>query len=310
MTFRRKISVILLLVGLLPVAVIGALAYRASRDEVTALVSRSQEQAAEDFARLIEAQIGRAAEALTLSVQALPLETFSQDELTQVLRIPYRQVAEVTAVAMLDGTGNAVVAPVFERDAKREAADLEQMASHVPLDDAAALGTAIGPPYRAKIGSARVVIAVRNRNHIVAAELSLRPIASRIEELRARGTRVVLVDATGTPLEGAQSLTPGERSLVASHVLGTATVDDSLAAFAPVKILGWGVLVELPSSVALRAARRVRDYTLFWSAIGLALAAALGLWLARGVTRPIAELSRAVQLSPRVYETLAPPSLD
>ncbi len=312
MTFRRKISVILLAVGLVPVTVIGALAYRASRDEVTALVRRAQEQTAEDLARQTEATVGHAAEALALSAQALPLDTFSTEELSEVLRIPYRQVAEVTAVALLDGKGDAVVAPVFERDAKREAPALAAMASHVPLEQALALGAAIGPPYRVETGSPRVVIAVRSGHHIVAAELSLRPISSRLDELNARGTRAVLIDARGAPLAGAKALSPSEQALVAAGALQSGTVERegaeaALAAFAPVKVLNWGVLAEQPQSLALRAAVRVRNYTLFWASIGLALAAALSVWLARGLSRPIAELSVAARaLSEGRYDAVAP----
>jgi two-component system, NtrC family, sensor kinase len=311
-TFRRKISVILLAVGLVPVAVIGTLAYRASRDEVTELVRRSQEQTAEDLARLTEATVGHAAEALALSARALPIDSFSKEELSEVLRIPYRQVAEVTAVALLDEKGDAVVPPVFERDAKREPPSLALMASHVPLEPALSLGTAIGPPYRAENGTARVVIAVRTGRHVVAAELSLRPIAARIEELNARGMRVVLLGPGGVPLAGAQALSPSEQSFVAARTLQSGTIERdgaeaALAAFAPVKVLEWGVLAEQPQSVALRAATRVRDYTLFWAAIGLALAAALSVWLARGVSRPIGELSVAAKaLSDGRYDAVAP----
>ena len=312
LTFGRKISVILLAVGIVPVAVIGSLAYRASRDEVTTLVRHAQEQTADDLARQAEADVGHAAEALALSAQALPLDTFSKDELSEVLRIPYRQVAEVTAVALLDEKGDAVVPPVFERDAKREAPSLGQMAAHVPLEQARSLGAAIGPPYRVENGTARVVIAVRSGSHIVAAELSLRPISQRLEALNARGARVVLVDAKGAPLAGTTALSESEQALIAPRVLQSGTVErdgaePALAAFAPVKVLNWGVLAEQPQSLALRAATRVRDYTLFWAAIGLLLAGALSMWLARGVSRPIAELSVAAKaLSAGRYDAVTP----
>ncbi len=312
MTFRRKISSILLAVGLVPVAVIGILSYRASRDEVTELVRRSQEQTAEDLARYTEATVGHAAEALALSAQALPLDTFSKAELSEVLRIPYRQVAEVTAIALLDAKGDAVVPPVFERDTRREAPTLSQMSSRVPMAEALSLGAAIGPPYRVQNGSPRVVIAVRSGSHLVVAELSLRPIVTRLDALAARGSRVVLVDAKGAPLTGGAALSPSEQALVATGTLRSGTIEregaePALAAFAPVKVLNWGVLAEQPQSVALRAATRVRDYTLFWAVIGLTLAAALSVWLARGVSRPIAELSKAAKaLSEARYDAVAP----
>lgn len=312
MTFRRKISVILLAVGLVPVAVIGTLSYRASRDEVTALVQRAQEQTADDLARQLEATVGHAAEALALSAQALPLDTFTKEELSEVLRIPYRQVAEVTAVVLLDGKGDAVIPPIFERDGKREEPTLVQMGARVPLEQALAIGAAIGPPYRLEGGVPRVVIAVRSGTHIVAAELSLRPIAARVEELNTNGARVVLIGPKGEPLTGTQVLSPAEQALVSTQTLRSGTVEregvePALAAFAPVKVLNWGVLAEQPQSIALRAATRVRDYALFWAAIGLTLAGALSVWLARGVSKPIAELSVAAKaLSEGRYDAVTP----
>ncbi len=312
MKFQRKLSLILLGVGLVPVAVIGSLAYRTSRDEVTELVRRAQEQTAEDLARQTETMVGHAAEALALSALALPLETFSTSELTEVLRIPFRQVGEVTAVALLDAQGNAVVPPVFERDARREAPSLEAMATHVPLEQAQAMGVAIGPPYRVPDGSARVVIAVKNGKWVVAAELSLRPIVQRVEALTARGARVVLLDPKGNPLTGTRALSESERTLVSPGAVSSGNVDvdsnePALAAFAPVKVLSWGVLATQPQSLAFRAARRVRDYSLFWAAIGISLAGALSVWLGRGISRPIAQLGTAAKaLSEGRYDAVTP----
>jgi signal transduction histidine kinase len=67
--------------------------------------------------------------------------------------------------------------------------------------------------------------------------------------------------------------------------------EDWLATVAAVDQLGWSVLLERRASVALRAVSRVGAYTAFWAAAALALTVALGALLARGLARPIAELS-------------------
>jgi signal transduction histidine kinase len=306
MNFRSKISLVLIAVGALPVAVIGVLAYQTSRDEVRALVRRSQEQTATELAREADATVRHAVEGLTLSAQALPLERFSHDELSEVLRVPYRQVADVTAIALLDEHGDAIVPPVFERDSHRDAPALTEMASHVPLEQALSLGAAIGPPYRAGEGAPRVVIAVRNASRVIAAELSLRALTDSLPP------GVTLFDSRGAPLAGSATLSATERVLIATPALQSDTVIDSkgeaqLAAFAPVKALGWGVLAERPQRQALEAATRVRNYALFWGAVGLILAVALSLWLARGLSVPIASLSVAAKaLQEGRYDGAAP----
>ncbi|MBI5549174.1 MAG: HAMP domain-containing protein, partial [Deltaproteobacteria bacterium] len=68
-----------------------------------------------------------------------------------------------------------------------------------------------------------------------------------------------------------------------------------IAAFAPAPDLGWSVLVQRRESVALAPAEAVRRFTLFWSAVALLVAGAMGLLLARGVTRPVSFLSHAVK---------------
>lgn len=307
MSFQLKLGAILLVVAVVPVAIIGALSYRASRDEVTALVRRAQEQTATDLARETEATVVHAAEALALSAQALPLDNFSATELSEVLRLPYRQIGEVTAVALLDSKGDAVVPPVFEKDSEREPPSLAQMASHVPLAQAMALGTAVGPPYRVDGGSPRVVLAVKNADRIIAVELSLRPLARRIEGLAIDGARVVLVDREGNPLVGTDGLSADEKRLVAQGQLQSASLGASLAAFAPMKTLGWGVLAMQPEAAAMVAADRVRNYAVFWTCVGLALAVALSAWLARGISGPIAELKvAATALSEGRYDAVAP----
>ena len=97
------------------------------------------------------------------------------------------------------------------------------------------------------------------------------------------------------------SLDPGEVALVAEGKGGRRLrrvgegEKSMLSAFAPVAVLGWGVVAERPSTAALRPVDRVRHYTLFWATASLALTAALGLVLARSVAAPVARLSAAAR---------------
>ncbi|MDP2269910.1 MAG: ATP-binding protein [Archangium sp.] len=299
-------------VALTPVLVIGLTSYRATREELTRVVQSAQEDSAAHLAQLAESAVLHSVETLALTTHSLPLESFSNGELSEVLHIPLRQVAGLTAVAVIDEDGHAIVPPVFEPELGREAPTLAEMAAHVPLAEAFARGAAIGPPYRTGTGAPRVVIAVSQGQRVIAAELSLSDVVTRLAALEAHGRRAVLVDSTGAPLAGALTLTASELALVRRRALSSASVegdDDEprLASFAPTATLGWGVLVLCPSSLALGAANRVRDFTVFFAVLSLLLAGPLSVWLARGFSRPIAELSVAARaLSEGRYDVELP----
>ncbi len=314
MSFGAKIGAILFLVALAPVLVIGFSSYQASREELTRVLQKSQEDSAADLARLTDSTVLHAVESLTLTTQALPLENFSEAELSEVLRIPLRQVGGLTAVALIGADGVAVVPTVVEPGLKREVPSLEAMAAHVPLAAALSLGAAIGPPYRVAGSAPRVVIAVSQGQRVIAGELSLAPVLARLAELESQGSHAVLVDGAGVPLAGSAGLTASEQALASGHSIASASVEsasagEALAAFAPAVSLGWGVLTERPRSVALAAANRVRDYTVFWAVVAFLLAGTLSVWLARGISKPISELSRAAKaLSDGRYDAELPPS--
>jgi signal transduction histidine kinase len=82
-----------------------------------------------------------------------------------------------------------------------------------------------------------------------------------------------------------------------------------LAAFAPARDLGWGVVVGRPEREALAAAEDIERGTLFWGAVALVATLGLGGVLARGVSQPVAELSEAVAaLTEGRYERTVPVS--
>src|SRR5438105_2823322 len=119
MTFRARIFAVLALTGVVPVALLGWLSFSLHRAEVERTVSRAQAAIAAEAARNGERTIARGIEGLRLSVGALPLGELSDVELTAVLRIPYRQLAFVNAVALLTSSGNLLAAPAYEQGAAK-----------------------------------------------------------------------------------------------------------------------------------------------------------------------------------------------
>ena len=319
MRFGAKIRLVLLAVGVLPVALLGLVSYTVSRDELRQTVGRMQTQAAEDLALFTERTVTASVENLRLSAAALPLEDssgFARWEIAKMLAIPYRQLPFVSILAIVDDRKIPVAGPAFERRPDRDPAisgrepvgddELELFSAHIPAPPPAVGASTISEPYRAARGPLRIAIVHRlARDRSIVAEVVLRDVEARLAELSAGGV-AWLVDASGAPLAhgggpGAQ-VTEDERRLAedggargtsAARVVRRADGEPWLAAFAPVRRYGWGAVVAQPAAVALHGAERLRLYTFAWAGAGLCLAAALGTLLARRVTLPVQRLSRA-----------------
>jgi two-component system, NtrC family, sensor kinase len=306
MSFRARLFVFLALTGVLPVALLGWLSFSLHRAEVERTVSRAQAAVAAEAARNVERTVASGIEGLRLSVGALPLNELSNDELAAVLRIPYRQLSFVDAVALLDGDGNLLAPPVYEQDASKPDAfsqpDLSALLHRAPVSLLERTGTALGVPYRGSTGTTRVPVALRlGSGRVLAAELSLKEIAGRLAELP--GT-AFLAAQNGAVLAGVAELSAEEKQLVEGAITARAPLarlvrradgSEWLASAAPVGTMGWAVAVAQPASAAFSGAIRVRDYTIFWAAVALLLTAVLGALLARGLSAPVRELSQGVR---------------
>ncbi len=315
MRFAAKVGLVLMAVGVLPVALLGLVSYTVSRDELQRTVGRMQTQAAEDLALFTERYVGTSIESLRLAVSALPFDDFSRGEISAVLDIPYRQLPFLSVLALVDDQNVPVAGPVFERRPERDPAlagrepvgdeDLDRFARRIPRAGDAAGATAVSAPYRATHGPPRIAVALRiGKDRTLAGEIVLRDVEQRIEELSSGSGLAYLVDGKGDVIAGAAAgdLTLEERRLSQvgfgrgiawSSLVYRADRTRWLAAFAPVRTLGWGAVVAQPMAVAFSAAERLRFYTVGWAVVALVVALGVGALLARRVTSPVAKLSRA-----------------
>jgi signal transduction histidine kinase len=310
MSFRRLILLSLITVAVLPVLAVGALSYRANREELLRTVGHSQAQAAAELARWCERFVVDRAQALQLSATYIPFASLSAPELEAVLHIPLRQLPDLTILTVVDDSGTALTETVRRssgtgRAGAREVIDeldLEAFARSVPLTSARASDIAIGPPYRSRSGIPHLALALRvpGAARFVAAELSLAEAEARLRELESAGGSAFLVDSAGNPFTTHAEASADERALFAAgrgsaggttRTVRTHGGATHLASYASVGLLGWGVVLEQPTSVAFRAADRVRRYTLFWAGAALVVALLLGTFVAGTLTRPVAGLS-------------------
>jgi signal transduction histidine kinase len=327
MRFRVKIGLVLLAVGVLPVALLGVASWTVGRDELQRTVGRMQTQAAGDLALFTDRFVATSVERLRLAVAPILFDDYSQGELSAVLSLPYRQLPFVSILAVVDDDSAPVAGPVFvdraeDADPNREPvapADLDLFVAHLPKAPGAPGSTALSAPYR-RGGPLKLAVALRIGAHrTLAAELSLREVEERLAELTAADSLAYLVDPRGEPIAGAAgTLTPDERRLSEvgfgkdlswSRLVGRADGRRWLAAFAPARQLRWGAVVAQPMAVAFRAAETLRTYTLWAALMALGVAVVIGAALGRAVTRPVAGLSRAAAaLAEGRYEELPAPA--
>jgi signal transduction histidine kinase len=308
MRFRARLQLVLLLVGVVPILLLGWHLERANRSEVLRSATRAQGSAAEHLARDVERLVLDASNDLRLAGGYIPFDRLAGDDLRAVLELPLRQLADVEVLVVVDRRGRALAPPAVRRPddpALRE--DLDRFSRRVPLPPQG-FDAVVGPPYATVPGRpARVALSVPvTGDAVLAAELSLARFGERLDAAGEVGV-AALVDAGGQVVASAgpgAPLAAADPALVArSRTEGAAVVETVrradgrpwVTAFAPAGALGWGVLVAQPAEVVFASADRVRAYTLYWAAAALALTVVLGALLARGLSRPVAELSAAAR---------------
>jgi signal transduction histidine kinase len=311
MRFRVKIGLVLLAVGVLPVALLGFASWTVSRDELQRTVGRMQTQSAGDLALFTDRFVSTSVERLRLAVAPILFDDYSLSELSAVLSIPYRQLPFVAILAVVNEEAAPVAGPVFveraeDADADREPiapADLDLFVAHLPRAPPQNGATALSEPYR-RNGPLKLAVALRiGARRTLAAELTLREVEARLAELSSATSVAYLVDPHGEPIAGVSGeLNADEqrlaevgfaKNLAWSRLLYRSDGQRWLAAFSPLPRLHWGAVVAQPMAVAFSAAEKLRVYTL-WAAVGaLAVALFIGVVLERTVTRPVARLSQA-----------------
>jgi two-component system, NtrC family, sensor kinase len=316
--FGAKIGLVLFAVGVLPLALLGWVSYTVSRDELQRTVGRMQTQAAEDLALFTQRSVDNSVEALRLATITMPIDEFSPGELNEVLVLPYRQLAFLSVIAIVDDDRVPIAGPRYRLagDPNADATWPDRVPVTGPQVDAFARNLPAPPqetgravwsaPYRNGPGPARIAVTLRlGPNRSAAAEIVLHDVEARVAELSSATAVSYLVDRQGQVIahaDPAATLAPEERRLFtigferdfAWHSLvHRADGQRWLAAFSPVQGLGWGAVVAQPMAVAFNAAERLRQYTVQGALVALVVALFVGAALAAGVTRPVQRLSRA-----------------
>ena len=317
MRFGAKIGLVLLAVGVLPVAIAGAVAGAAARAQLESTVGAMQARGASDLALHVERFLAGAEESLRLSAAPLrQLDAFAPAELTRLLALPYRQLPFVSMVAVTDDARHPVAGPVFARRPEGDPDlvgrppvsddDLERFARRVPEAPPREGAVRASAPYRGSRGPVRVAAALRlGPNRALVAEFFLAEVEQLVAQVSSDGAVAWLVDADGELVvhgDDAPVLAADERALARdglgsarplTRVVSRADGSTWLASFAPVNAPSWGVVLARPTDSAFGAAELVRRRTAAGAVGAVVLALLIGWVVARRVTRRVERLSQA-----------------
>ncbi|MBX5484139.1 MAG: sensor histidine kinase [Myxococcaceae bacterium] len=350
MSFRTKILLALIAVGVAPALAMSVLSWNANREELVSTVGGAQREVAEEAARFADGYVQQAIDDLRRAVDYIPFAQLSRDELGKVLAIPFRQMPALESVAVLDERADAVVPPMV-RTARLQA-HLGTFAERIPFRAALEDGLAVGAPWKDDAdGLPRLAVAVRidasepaataefaatesaaseraaaegaaaesaaaesaaaEGPRVIAGEVSLAALVHRLEELSRPDRVAALIAPDGALVASASSKQaagvmddPAWTGLAHDvtrdgtakvQALGTRDGREWLAAAAPLPELGWTLVLARPAHAAFSAAERVARYVIYWAAIALVLTLVLGLFVSRGISRPVGALSAAAE---------------
>jgi signal transduction histidine kinase len=315
MRYPSKVALLLVLVAVVPVVAGGLVSARLSRRVLAGEVEGLQRELARAAAAHADDWFAGVPRDMQRAASYLPFDRAAPAEQEALLRVLYRQLSYVTALVLADREGKALCNPVYLSSSERatipadlagryrlKRKDVERLSRKIPVELALRRGVAFGPPYRSEDHTQRMVCALAfgkgGARRLLAVEISLGHVHQILARAAARGFAASLVDQAGNRVLVTTSRAgiavrppPGEPMVKRYTVEG----QEQLATVARVHTLGWGVLLEQSIAQALGPVRHLGWYTMGWTALCLVLAVAGGVYISRGVTRPVQVLARAAR---------------
>ena len=340
MKFGRKIFLVLILIATIPVAFSGALAVRYYQDEMMSKIDQFNRNSAKLAADSVEDFLLDVLKSVTLTTKVIPFEEFPKADLRDALNIPYRQFDYLNIVALFDENEVRLSEPAFEENpsgykgleghAPVSAGDVERFSERIPFEAARHQEHAFGEPYFSiHTASPRIPLAVTfpvakgGQHWFLVVEISLTKILDKIHELASGDGRLAfIVDKAGRAVfhsrralmadrRDLSRLAIIERGMKAARAFTTRFVSQDgqamTGAYAPIHALEWGLVVADPVEKAFEPVTQVRNSTIFWVILGLAVAIMGGVLLGHGLTSPLAKLTDGAKaLSKRDFKWRIP----
>jgi two-component system, NtrC family, sensor kinase len=307
MRLRDKLIALCALVAAVPLATVGLLTVRWNQDALEAEIRARQDAVAHHAAQTLAADLGGLVQRLDRSAGMFDWQALNEDETRGALAVVARQDQRVTMVAVADAA-----AKLAARVGEPAAGDARQLAAHAPVARALKEGrgvVVISPVYPHATGTPRIAVAMPRKGPggsdiAITAAVDLADLGARVMR-GAERARLTVVDAEGHvvvdtgPLPDRPGADQRGRAVVRDFLArqpGTARRyveggTTTIAAYAPVGTLGWGVIVERDAKEAFAPAARMRLLTVGWTLVATALAMLLAALFARRLTRALAHVA-------------------
>lgn len=317
MSVRAKLLVIVTFVALVPLSLFAYTTLGLHQEALRRNISEVHVRSAKYGATLVEANLERAVLSLRPTIESsIDWAALSKPEQEGALWLLHGQLSIIDYVALLDASGR-LQAEVDDQAEPGEAArrsllplltarlDLRRV-----LESGVARGSAVRVGKDAKATELFLPVGFRvattGGQGVLLLGINLADACEELRRDRLEGATVMLTEGSqrtlceypsgrrDRPLDRqlAEQLTGGKRTSL-SYARADGTEMLAAAAGTP-----WGlrVVVAQPMSDAFAASTRMRKESLLWLAIGAIAAVGAGLFLARGITRPLLRLSRGAEL--------------
>lgn len=315
-TVRRKLTLIILLVALVPLAFSAFSGLRIHQDAYDSKLTELRTSAAERGATVTDTMLRSTRASLSaLVVDSIQWSTLSADERAGAQWLVYKQSVDNAVVAVFDSKGQGLGASIFRNETSESSisehpmvspAQLEAFAASIPFAEAKRDGFAVGAISATPGGGAPLVpiafatpTAIVGESMVVAIFLSLQGPCDSMIRSKPSDTSITMVGAEGTIFcseVAAEVGTKASKELLAglqgdgAWTYAEPSGDAFFVARATTEA-GWHVLVREARAQVVAPGRRIVYQMLFWVIVGLIGALSAGMILARGITRPIGVLA-------------------
>lgn len=308
MSVRAKLLVMITFVALVPLSFSAYTTLGLHQEALDQKIAEVHVRSAKYGAKIVEANLERMLGGLATTIESsIRWAELSASEREGALWLLQGQLASIVGVALLDGAGRVLADTAHEPGAHTtlSEADLQLLVAGLPLQRALAQGQAHGEPLRIASGIALPIgyrVPGPSGPEVVLIGYSLHDACAELEKERLERSLVALVDARAErvctfpasdnagplPAELREALARDDRGSI-RYSRGDGTEMLAAAASTP---WGFRVIVAQPARELFAPSARMRLESLLWIAIGVLAAVGAGLVLARGISLPLARLTR------------------
>jgi two-component system NtrC family sensor kinase len=314
MSLRRKLIVIVLFVGLVPLVISSATTIAIHRGAFDRTLGQERRDDVAHVAALVRQRLDSEIGSLSLLAQRLVRwGDLTPEERQGALWLVYRQVDDVAVASLLDAEGKGVgpaayqvgSAPGDVHPRVREDV-LSAFGGAIPRKLPADSSPALGPVVAGADGPiipVAIPVAAGSGRWVVAVALSLRGVCRDLAG--GRDSELLLVDDGGRVLcrggvpGSLESVDRGLLAAIADPGGAPTRYRDStgreMIALSAEPREGFAVLARQRASVAFSAERRIGIQSAIWIAISLAIAVVSGLVLSRAISGPVRNLTAGAE---------------